>query len=389
MLDYFFVREMVAQGCDTLSGLVEGRESRNRRDRPTGKQQPANVARPTAKLNSLSCCLQEEKKILRAGTTFGRIRAALPLGSYPLGSPADAAGIDEPLVFQFSQHEWNSLIAHSRHGSPHVRHLERCSSVVEHVVSHPILLGDPRTVIGRPCCEGLIRIGDHLDKESQPGPRVMRPVLPASSRSRKGFVVRIAALVDETFEGDVPTDAVADLGKQTGAEQAKEPPVAVDKRVDREEIEREQPDEKSPVIVTSSLFSPIPIYELGHEVGRVLVRGWDEPNTRRPVGVPVHDEVVDVLELSPSATGPTKEKSVEMKDKSRGQPARIVLEQVVEGITTRDSAFGTRRSWPGIVGTSDDPFGSGCSTTIPSIAEEAITDSTLAASAISFSSPGN
>lgn len=282
---------------------------------------------------------------------------ALPVSSYPLRSPADAAGMNEALVLQLSQHESNGLIAHSGYGSPHVRHLERCSSVVEHVVPHPILLGDPRTVIGGSCREGLIRIGDHLNKESEPGPRVVRPVLPAGSRSPQGVVIRIAALIDETFEGDVPTDAVADLGKETRAEQARQPPVAVDERVDREEIEREQSHEKRLVVVPSPLFSPIPIDELGHEERRVLVRGWDEPNTRHPVRVSIHNEVIDGLELSTSTTRPTKEESVEMQDESHGELARIALEQVVEGITIPSQLLLVANA-ESLVGTSDDPFGS-------------------------------
>jgi hypothetical protein len=49
--------------------------------------------------------------------------------------------------------------------------------------------------------------------------------------------------------------------------------------------------------------------------------------------VPVQNEVVDGLELPPSATRPCKEDSVEMEDETDGEITRPVLEQVVESVT--------------------------------------------------------
>ncbi|MEA2471619.1 MAG: hypothetical protein QOE38_2618 [Thermoleophilaceae bacterium] len=53
------------------------------------------------------------------------------------------------------------------------------------------------------------------------------------------------------------------------------------------------------------------------------MQGRDEPNTRRRVGVSVHDEVVDGLELPPSTIGSTKEKPMEMKDETNGEIAHV------------------------------------------------------------------
>ncbi len=105
----------------------------------------------------------------------------------------------------------------------------------------------------------------------------------------------------------------------------------------------------------SPLFSPIPTDELRHEEGRVAVRGWDEPNTRRPVRVSVHDEVVDGLELSPSTTRPTKKESMQMKDEPHGEVTRIVLEQVVERITV-PSQFHLVADAESLVGTADESY---------------------------------
>ena len=80
--------------------------------------------------------------LLKETLRFRQSAKPLPVGSYSLGSPADAAGMDEPFVLQLSQHESNGLVAHSGHRPPQVCHLERCSGVVEHVVPHPVLLGD-------------------------------------------------------------------------------------------------------------------------------------------------------------------------------------------------------------------------------------------------------
>ena len=182
--------------------------------------------------------------------------------------------------------------------------------MVEHVVPDPVLLGDARTMISGTSREGLVRVGDHLDEEAEPRPGVVATVLPADGRPRQGVVIGVASFVDEPLEGDITPDAIADLGEQARAEQARESPIAVDERVNREEVECEQSHEQRTVVAPRALFSAIPIDELGHEEGRVLVRRRDEPNTRGPVGVPVHNEVVDGLELPPSATRPTKEESV-------------------------------------------------------------------------------
>jgi hypothetical protein len=111
------------------------------------------------------------------------------------------------------------------------------------------------------------------------------------------------------------------------------------------------------VVASGPLLDAVPIDKLGHEEGRVLVRDRDEPNTRRPVRVSVHDEVVDGLELPPSTTGSTKEEPMEMKDETNGEIARFVPEQVVEGITIPSQLLLVADAEP-LVGTADDAFSS-------------------------------
>ena len=43
--------------------------------------------------------------LLKETLRFRQSAKPLPVGSYSLGSPADAAGMDEPFVLQLSQHE--------------------------------------------------------------------------------------------------------------------------------------------------------------------------------------------------------------------------------------------------------------------------------------------
>jgi hypothetical protein len=93
--------------------------------------------------------------------------------------------------------------------------------------------------------------------------------------------------------------------------------------VDSQKVEREQSDQKHTVVASRPLLDAVPIDKLGREEGRVLVQGRDEPNTRRRVGVSVHDEVVDGLELPPSTIGSTKEKPMEMKDETNGEIAHV------------------------------------------------------------------
>jgi len=166
----------------------------------------------------------------------------LLVDSYPLRSPAYTAGTDKALVLELSEHETNGLIAHCWYCSPHVRHLERGSGMVEHVVPHPVLLGNSRPVVIGTRRERLVSIGDHVNKETEPWPGIVHTVLPAGGRCGKRVVISVTSFVDDSLEGDVMPHAIADLGEQTRAEQAREPPVAVDEGVDSEEIEREQSD---------------------------------------------------------------------------------------------------------------------------------------------------
>jgi hypothetical protein len=112
------------------------------------------------------------------------------------------------------------------------------------------------------------------------------------------------------------------------------------------------------VVTSGPLLDAVPIDKLGREEGRVLVRGRDEPNTRRSVCVSVHDEVVDGLELPPSTTSSTKEEPMEMKDETNGEIGRVVLEQVVEGIAIPSQLLLIADAEP-LVGTADDAFSSG------------------------------
>jgi hypothetical protein len=108
-------------------------------------------------------------------------------------------------------------------------------------------------------------------------------------------------------------------------------PFAVDERVDREEIEREQSDEEDTVVASSSLLDAVPIDELGREEG---------------------------LELPPSAAGATKKETMEMKDETNGEIARVVLEQVIEGVAIPGQLLFTADAEP-LVATADDVFSSG------------------------------
>ncbi len=111
------------------------------------------------------------------------------------------------------------------------------------------------------------------------------------------------------------------------------------------------------MVASGPLLDAVPIDKLGHEEGCVLVRGRDEPNTRRPIRVSVHDEVVHGLELPPSTTGSTEEEPMEMKDETNGEIARAVPEQVVEGITIPSQLLLVADAEP-LVGTADDAFSS-------------------------------
>lgn len=176
--------------------------------------------------------------------------------SYPLRPPPDTAGTDKALVLELSEHETNGLIAHSWYCSPHVGHLEGGSGMVEHVVPHPVLLGSSRPVVGGTRRERLVCIGDHVNKEFEPWPGVVRTVLPSGGRCGKSVVIGVTPFVDDSLEGDITPNTIAGLGEQTRAEQAREPSVAVDKGVDSEEIEGEQSDEKRAVIATGPLLCP-------------------------------------------------------------------------------------------------------------------------------------
>jgi hypothetical protein len=73
------------------------------------------------------------------------------------------AGTYKALVLELSEHETKGLIAHSRHRPPHARHLEGGSSVVQHIVPHPVLLVNSWPVASGTRRERLIRVGDHVD----------------------------------------------------------------------------------------------------------------------------------------------------------------------------------------------------------------------------------
>src|SRR5487761_770800 len=230
--------------------------------------------------------------------------------------------------------------------------------MVAHVVPHPVLLSNSRPVVGGTRRERHVRIGEHVTKETEPWPDVVRTVLPAGGRGGESVVIGITPFVDDTLEGDITPNAIAGLGEQTRAEQAREPPVAIDEGVDSEEIEREQSDKKHAVVATGPLLDAVPIDKFGHEKGRVLVRGRDETDTRRSVHVSVHDEIVDGLELPSSTTGSTKEEPMEMKDETNGEITRVLLEQVVEGIAVPGQLPLIADAEP-LVGAADDAFSSG------------------------------
>jgi hypothetical protein len=87
------------------------------------------------------------------------------------------------------------------------------------------------------------------------------------------------------------------------------------------------------------------------------VRGWSEPDTRRPIRVSVHDEVFDGLGLSPATTRAAEEETVEMEDEAHGEIARIILEQVVEGVSIPRQLLLAAHAEP-LVGAADDSLGS-------------------------------